>query len=633
MHVDLRSEAGRLAVLRLIGEQGAIPVSQLGRFLGLELAEADAFVTGLVDAGWARRRRLLVGDEEWVSLRVRGVRVVDLRGGSPRLKPVALDHLRAINEVRMLLEASCPDGRWEGERRLQRVLGSGVHLPDAVFEVDGERHAIEVELTPKSRARLAQTIAEHSSRYDAVVYFGTGATVPRVEEAVAAGGYQNVFAREVPGPRSWSAAGRSFDRWADGSRRRGVSDRSVGRSGELRRLLSLLAEQGPVSVDHLGRFLDHDRGELQDLLDEAVAERLVREAAVVEGEPAWVWPTRRGMNRCGSDLHPPIPRVGGARLMRATNEARLYIESRSPQAVWVSRRRLFRIHGSRTSQPRGVVELGSERHAVCVELAQLPSDLLVDRYAGRCEEYDAVVVFCAGTVGERLEGLAARWGWRNLRVVDLPGTVRRRRGGRRPDKERLSLEEIERRVRARLEGEAPEGPGGFVAVFGEEVRERLGAARSAPAERVGIEELADAVGITASTIRVYQQLGMVRPPRVDGGAGWYDAEHRETLELIADLRSRRVSRAAIRELLMACRGVVEVRGDERLTLEELCDRVVISSWAVSWLIRAGALQRPSVIDGSECFGAEHLRRLLTVQEMRAAGFRVGKIVSYFSGRA
>jgi hypothetical protein len=126
---------------------------------------------------------------------------------------------------------------------------------------------------------------------------------------------------------------------------------------------------------------------------------------------------------------------------------------------------------------------------------------------------------------------------------------------------------------------------------------------------------------------------MVRPPRVDGGAGWYDAEHRETLELIADLRLRRVSRAATRELLMACRGVVEVRGDERLTLEELCDRVVISSWAVSWLIRAGALQRPSVIDGSECFGAEHLRRLLTVQEMRAAGFRVGKIVSYFSGRA
>jgi DNA-binding transcriptional MerR regulator len=506
-----------------------------------------------------------------------------------------------------------------------------VHLPDAVFEVDGERHAIEVELTLKSRDRLAQTIAEHSLRYDAVVYFGTGATVPRVEEAVTAGGYENVFAREVPGPRSWSGERRSFGCWADESRVRVVSDRSVGRSGELRRLLCLLAEQGPVSVDHLGRFLDRERDDLQDLLDEVVAERLVREAAVVEGEPAWVWPTRRGMNRCGSDLHPPIPRVGGARLMRATNEARLYIESRSPRAVWVSRRRLLRVHGSRTSQPRGVVEMGSERHAVCVELVQLPSGALFDRYAGRCEAYDAVVVFCAGTVGERLEGLAERWGWRNLRVVDLPGTVRRRRGGRRPDRERLSLEEIERRVLARLEGEAPEDPGGFVAVFGDEVRGRLEAARSAPAESMGIEELAEAVGITASTIRVYQQLGMVRPPRVGGGSGCYDAEHRETLELIADLRSRRVSRAVVRELLMGCRGVVEVRGDERLTRDELCERVVVSPWAVSWLIREGALQAPSVRDGSECFEADHLRRLLAVQEMRAAGYKVEEVVSYFSG--
>jgi hypothetical protein len=77
--------------------------------------------------------------------------------------------------------------------------------------------------------------------------------------------------------------------------------------------------------------------------------------------------------------------------------------------------------------------------------------------------------------------------------------------------------------------------------------------------------------------------------------------------------------------------MVEVRGDERLTRDELCERVVVSPWAVSWLIREGALQAPSVRDGSECFEADHLRRLLAVQEMRAAGYKVEEVVSYFSG--
>jgi hypothetical protein len=49
------------------------------------------------------------------------------------------------------------------------------------------------------------------------------------------------------------------------------------------------------------------------------------------------------------------------------------------------------------------------------------------------------------------------------------------------------------------------------------------------------------------------------------------------------------------------------------------------------LIREGALQAPSVRDGSECFEADHLRRLLAVQEMRAAGYKVEEVVSYFSG--
>jgi DNA-binding transcriptional MerR regulator len=66
--------------------------------------------------------------------------------------------------------------------------------------------------------------------------------------------------------------------------------------------------------------------------------------------------------------------------------------------------------------------------------------------------------------------------------------------------------------------------------------------------RYTIDELARAAGTKVSTIRLYQQRGLLPPPAIEGRVGYYDDDHLARLRLVADLRERGFSLAAIREL-------------------------------------------------------------------------------------
>jgi len=67
-------------------------------------------------------------------------------------------------------------------------------------------------------------------------------------------------------------------------------------------------------------------------------------------------------------------------------------------------------------------------------------------------------------------------------------------------------------------------------------------------DRLTIDELAQASGTKVSTIRLYQQRGLLPPPTIEGRVGFYDAGHLARLRLVADLQTRGFSLAAIREL-------------------------------------------------------------------------------------
>jgi hypothetical protein len=184
--------------LRLLSEQGAIPLDQLARFLGGSLGEAVALLQGFEEAGCVEHRRFLVRDHPWFWPSRRGA-VAAATGFHYKVPDVAfLAHRRAVNEVRLHLADRAPQGRWLCERTVYRRRDPNDHLPDAVFEIDGERHAIEAELSRKRDREIRRIVAEHSNRYDAVLYFCGPHTYNLMKRVTTEKRWPKLMVRRVP---------------------------------------------------------------------------------------------------------------------------------------------------------------------------------------------------------------------------------------------------------------------------------------------------------------------------------------------------------------------------------------------------------------------------------------------------
>ena len=68
-------------------------------------------------------------------------------------------------------------------------------------------------------------------------------------------------------------------------------------------------------------------------------------------------------------------------------------------------------------------------------------------------------------------------------------------------------------------------------------------------DELTIDELARRAGVVASTVRMYQNKGLLPPPTKRGRVGYYDDHHLERLRAIGELQGRGFSLAAIQELL------------------------------------------------------------------------------------
>jgi hypothetical protein len=185
-------------VLRLLSEQGAIPLDQLARFLGGSLADAVGVVQGLDEAGCIEHKRFLVRDHPWFWPSRRGAQLAGT-GFHYALPDVAmLAHRRAVNEIRLHLEERAPRGRWLCERAVFRRRDPEDHLPDGVFEVDGERHAIEAELSRKGHREIRLIVAQHSNRYHAVIYFCGSRSYSLMKGLQAEGCWPKLVVRRLP---------------------------------------------------------------------------------------------------------------------------------------------------------------------------------------------------------------------------------------------------------------------------------------------------------------------------------------------------------------------------------------------------------------------------------------------------
>lgn len=120
-----------------------------------------------------------------------------------------------------------------------------------------------------------------------------------------------------------------------------------------------------------------------------------------------------------------------------------------------------------------------------------------------------------------------------------------------------------------------------------------------------LDELARQAGVASTTVRLYQNKGLLDPPRLEGRTGWYDESHLSRLRLIARLQGEGYSLAGIANLLEQWeqgRGLDAVIGVEAeldaligdvhaIVLEpgELLDRFPEGVMTPELMQRAGAL--------------------------------------------
>jgi len=76
-------------------------------------------------------------------------------------------------------------------------------------------------------------------------------------------------------------------------------------------------------------------------------------------------------------------------------------------------------------------------------------------------------------------------------------------------------------------------------------------------QRLTIDELAQATGLTVRNVRSYQSRGLIPPPEVQGRVGYYGAEHLAGLHLIREMQAQGFNLAAIAHLLQEARGAGE----------------------------------------------------------------------------
>lgn len=82
-----------------------------------------------------------------------------------------------------------------------------------------------------------------------------------------------------------------------------------------------------------------------------------------------------------------------------------------------------------------------------------------------------------------------------------------------------------------------------------------------------VDDLARRAGVSVRNVRVYQDRGLLPPPRREGRTGWYSESHLARLELISRMLDRGYTFATISELLTAAQSGLRV--EDVLTTDDV----------------------------------------------------------------
>ena len=324
------------------------------------------FTDEMVAQGWISKKSLVRGEQPYVWLRTAGAKHsgLDFSPVKPTLSTVT--HLRAITEARIYLHEHAPEGEWVCERMILRNHHRGqvrrrrgpltkatVHIPDGVFKIEGEVHAIKAEISLKRpKSSLEAIIAQHSSRYDAVVYF----CAPRTFREIKRHGFEERY------PRLFTCC------LVDDLRLLAKGDFRVEDDDRYRRVerdpepweiafMDLVCEQGAIPMDLVARFLGCDEKRADAIVSHLLEAGFVMRARPEPEMPDWVLLEGQRADRF-STLHakPQQTMLGGLPRARAFSEVRLRIlEVTKGTITWTSGRELRRLQGDKGTLPDAAV--------------------------------------------------------------------------------------------------------------------------------------------------------------------------------------------------------------------------------------------------------------------------------------
>jgi hypothetical protein len=187
-----------LELVGWLGEQYGARTDQLETLLDCGPRTVQRVIARLREAGLVMTRRLLVGETAWVIPTSTGLRAAGHGFGVWQPRIGLLAHVAAVNDVRLHVQARSPESEWIPERLLARERQAGEHLPDGVVLVDGQRVAIEVELTVKSQRRVTAILDELTARFDTVIYFCAAGPHRQLTGFAGSGRWSKLGVRELP---------------------------------------------------------------------------------------------------------------------------------------------------------------------------------------------------------------------------------------------------------------------------------------------------------------------------------------------------------------------------------------------------------------------------------------------------
>ncbi len=150
-----------------------------------------------------------------------------------------------------------------------------------------------------------------------------------------------------------------------------------------------------------------------------------------------------------------------------------------------------------------------------------------------------------------------------------------------------------------------------------------------------VEELAAEGGVSVDTVRYYQGLGLLEPPRREGRVALYDEAHRDRLAAIRSLADSGFTLRQIGELVEMgaapdadplLLALNRHRPAATLTLAELSERTGVAEALLEMAVGAGLLH-PADIGGQPGFDEEQAAMVDTFGRLLASGIDLDPLIA------